>query len=290
MWKEKFRTGIEIIDAQHKELFDKAGVLLAGANDSVDENREKCVSAIRFLESYAVSHFAYEEAYLRSVNYPDYNEHKAQHERFLQSVLGYEQKMIESDFSPKHVKEFTGMLATWLIYHVADVDLRYASYMRGDGRAAQAEAARKHCDMVRASVVSTLNMMAGLDEQSFEFVNVPGADGGGGSVSVEIGLTGDISGYITFVYPVAFIKNLIFALMNYTPDNIGEMEISALFELTNIMSGNICGQISKAENMLCDIKPPVLLDMSIAEPDERVFLETGIGVIETDLVVGYPAA
>ena len=289
MWKEKFRTGIEIIDAQHKELFDKTEVLLKGANDSVDENREKCVSAIRFLENYAASHFAYEEEYLQSVDYPLFDEHKAQHERFLQSVLGYEQKMIESDFCPKHVKEFTGMLATWLIYHVADVDLRYANYIRGDGRESQAAVARKHCDMVRDGVVSTLNMMAGLDEQSFVIVNTPGADVGG-SVSVEVELTADISGYIAFVYPVPFIRNLIFALMNYTPENIGEMEISALFELSNIMSGNICGQISKAENLLCDIKPPVLLDMSLAEPDERIFLETGIGVIETDLVVEYPAA
>jgi len=288
MWKEHFRTGVDIIDDQHKELFDKTGVLLRGVNDSVENNRDLCISTIQFLKDYAISHFAYEEKLLQSVEYADFAEHKTQHEKFLQSVMNYEQKMIETDFGAKYVREFTGMLATWLIYHVADVDVRYVEYMRGVEHSTRA-AARSHKDMVRNGVVTTLNMMAGLEEQSFAFVDIYDADGGD-YVSVEVGLTGDISGYIAYVYPVPFIKNLIYALMSYTPDDIGDMELSALFELTNIISGNICNQMSKAESKLCDIKPPSIADMSIIEPDEKFYLDTGIGVIETDLVVEYLAA
>jgi len=368
MWKESFRTGIDVIDRQHKELFEKTAILLRGANDSVENNRELCISTIRFLENYAVSHFTYEEDYLLSIDYPDFAEHKMQHDKFLQSVVSYEQKMEESDFSAKHVKEFTGMLATWLIYHVADIDLRYAKppkYSGGkDSRASAptataaatttaassatasaasatatsatasaasatatsasasaapapasaasahatsaasdtasaasapatsasaAAAARNHGEMVRDGIISTLNMMAGLEEQSFKDADLFDA-GGDGAVSVDVGITGAASGYMTFVYPVPFIKNLMTSLMNYTPSEIGEMEISALFELTNIIGGNICGQIQKNENRRCDVMPPSLSDISIDEPDERICLETGIGVIKTDLVVDYLAA
>ena len=300
MWKEKFRTGIDIIDAQHKELFDKAGVLLAGAGECVESNRENCIATVLFLKNYSISHFAYEEEFMQSVDYEDFAEHKVQHEKFMQSVLFYEQKMMESDFDQRYVKEFIGMLATWLIYHVSDVDMRYVRHISGDrvgetppesgvAQVSAASGGRRHADMVRSGVSSTLAMMAGLEDDSFSVVDCLDADEGD-SMSIEVGLTGDISGYITYVYPKEFVKNLIFSLMNYMPAEIGELEMSALYELSNIMSGNICGQMSKIENKLCDIKPPTLLDMNAFEPDERIYLNTGIGVIQTDITVDYEAA
>jgi len=289
MWKEKFRTGIDNIDAQHKELFDKTGVLLRGANECVESNRDICISTILFLKGYAINHFSDEEKYLKSVNYPDIDDHIAQHKKFIQSVLDYERRMIETDFSPKVVKEFSGMLATWLIYHVADSDLKYAVNAQKAAQTAGTAAAHNHADMIWNSVVSTLNMMAGLEEQVFSTAGLSDMDCEG-AIPVEVELVGGVSGYVTFVYSVPFIKNLVYALMNYTPDHVGDMEISALFELTNIMSGNICGQISKSINNFCDIKPPSLSEMDITEPDEQVFLNTGIGVIETNLVIEYPAA
>jgi len=367
MWKEKFRIGVSCIDLQHQELFAKTGELLREVNDSVDKHRDTCISTILFLKGYAVKHFADEEKYQKSIRYVNFDEHKKQHEKFIRTVLDHEQKMLAADFDAKSVKAFTGMLVTWLVYHVTDSDQKVGQYKPEAAQAAwsaqaaqavlaaqssqaalsalsspaglssqaarstqsspaglsshavrstqsspaaqstqsaqpsqaamsststqapgglPAEFGHNHSDMVYRGVLDTLNTMADIEQDSIKLVDIceeTFAD----SVAIEVALSGEVTGYMTFVYPVPMIKKLIFALMNYVPDNVGELELSALFELSNIVGENICGRISRAEGFTADTRPPVLINMHDETPDERILLDTGIGVIETDIVLEH---
>jgi hemerythrin len=137
MWKESLCIGVEGIDEQHKALFDKTEELLKNVNSGVDNHKQECIAAILFLKDYAVKHFQDEEAYQKSIDYPEYEEHKELHESFIQTVLSHEKKMAESDFAEKHVKEFTGTLVAWLVYHVSNTDQKIGQYLRENGSSVQ---------------------------------------------------------------------------------------------------------------------------------------------------------
>jgi CheY-specific phosphatase CheX len=107
------------------------------------------------------------------------------------------------------------------------------------------------------------------------------------SLAFETTLTGDVSGYLTFAFPLKFVKNMVYSMMGFTPEAIDELEISALFEVTNIVSGSICGQIAQKSSIYCGMKPPFMTQRLAAQPDERIALDTGKGIVEVDLAITY---
>jgi len=102
-----------------------------------------------------------------------------------------------------------------------------------------------------------------------------------------VGLTGDVSGYIILVFPFIFIENIINSMMGYIPKSMSELEMSALFETSNIICGNICTQISKEKDILCDIHAPHETKRPAVRPDETIAFDTGVGIFEVDIVVSY---
>ena len=281
IWKETLRIGVDSIDEQHIQLFAKTEELMDEVQNNGADSKQKYISILRFLKDYAFNHFADEEAYQKSIGYKDFAEHKKLHEKFLQTVLGQEKKLIASDFAEKDIKELTGMLATWLLYHIADADQTYANES-----AVKAKSYDSHGAIIYGSICDVLNKMAGFDIQAIKKVekhNETFDD----SLVIEVEFSGDISGYIALVYPVMFIKNLIDSMMGFMPEAIEELELSALFEASNIISGTICRQIAAAKGIFCDIGPPSLLQRLQICPQERIALDTGKGIIEVDTEIIY---
>ena len=281
MWKESLRIGIDLIDEQHKILFTKIGELLTEIRDEGADHTQKYMPLIKFLKNYTVQHFSEEETYQQSIGYEGFPEHKKLHEKFISMVLFYEKKAIASDFTDKDVKEFTAMLLSWLLYHVADADQKIGKAVK------PAETPRGHNEIVCGSVYDVLHKMAGFDDRLMKQVNTH-SETFDESLVVEVELTGDISGYLTYVYPYAFIKNLVYAIMNFIPEAIGDLEISTFFEVSNIISGTICRQIAKQKKIVCDIKPPFITQRLEVEPDEKISVDTGQGIMEVDLAITYP--
>jgi len=289
MWKDSLCTGVEIIDTQHKELFKKTEELMKAVNSTGADSKEKCISTVLFLKDYAVRHFKDEEAYQQSISYPDFPAHKKLHEKFIGTVLSHEKKMVESDFSDKDVKEFIGMLVAWLLYHVADSDQKVGKAAAAGAdvvAAAPAVRTQSHSEIVANSICDVLNKMAGLNRQSMARVKEL-ADDPEGEITIEMTLEGDVSGYIALAYPIPFIKNLILEMMNFTPDDIYELEMSALFETSGIIVDTICQHIAKEKSIVCHASPPFVTERLDIHPDERIALDTGIGFMEADIVINY---
>jgi len=122
MWKEEFRMGNDVVDEQHKTLFEKATDLEGSINAGFDEKKASIIETIIFLKNYALKHFTDEEEFAKSVNYSGFNEHQAQHKAFIQTVLAHEKEMKESDFSEPSVKKFSQTLKLWLLFHVTNSD------------------------------------------------------------------------------------------------------------------------------------------------------------------------
>ncbi|MCL2226230.1 MAG: bacteriohemerythrin [Oscillospiraceae bacterium] len=281
MWKESLRIGVEKIDNQHKKLFEKIGELIKEVRSGGVVDKQKCISVIIFLKDYTISHFADEEAYLNSIKYPELATHKKLHERFIQTVTQHTKIMKDSDFAKSDVMVFVGVLGAWLLYHVSDADRRYVLTSRERGRKYV-----KYKDMVLFSVGDVLEKMAGLKASSMNVVADYSEDFED-SVSVKIEFTDGAIGYTNITYPVSLVKSIISDTLNYMPETIGELEMSATFEVSNIIGGLVCRQITASSGVFCDIKPPVVSKRSVLPSDERVAIDTGKGIVEVAVAVSF---
>ncbi|MDR1703644.1 MAG: bacteriohemerythrin [Clostridiales bacterium] len=275
MWKDSYRIGVDTVDEQHKALFDATEKLLSNLRNHQDTRKQECMSAIAFLKDYAVRHFADEEAYQVSIGYKDYAAHKKLHEDFVQTVLSHEEKMTKTDFDLRSIKEFTGMLVTWLTYHVAGID----QSITGEKTFAE-KTFGTQLDNFHYSVRDVLQKLARVDADAIKATD-KSDDDFSESISVEIEFTGDASGHVTYVYTKEFTKNVIYAMMQFVPDTVDELVYSALFEVSNIISGTVCTQMGRA-GIFSDIKPPILSARPTVNLKERLVLDTGMGIIEID--------
>ena len=280
MWRESLCIGVDFIDEQHRELFRNIEELLKETHEDSTDHQQNCSSIMSFLRDYFVTHFADEEAYQQSIGYKDFVAHKELHKKFIETILRHEKKMVETGFANKWVKEFIGMLVAWLIYHVSYEDQKIIKEEE------QIKALHSHCEIICHSVCDVLSNMAGISAQSIEKPGSPD-ENFEDTVDIQVTLAGDISGYIVLVYPQTFVKSLIYALMNFTMEEIDELVISAMFETSNIISGAICGRIAEEKGIICDIEPPFRTQRSTILPDERVTLDTQEGIVEVDLAIEY---
>lgn len=122
LWKEEYRVGIDIIDRQHYELFEKIGKLLEIARNGDEEsNRKECMELIDFLINYTIVHFETEQKLQLERNYVSYAQHVRIHEGFTNTVLEYKE-LLSNEFSAKTLKNFIGTLLAWLVNHVCICD------------------------------------------------------------------------------------------------------------------------------------------------------------------------
>lgn len=131
-WSDDYLTGIDKIDAQHKGFFDAAHTLY---DRILNCEGEKVVEeGVEFLRSYAHEHFQTEEAFMAKHGYPDLDRHKGLHTRFFEAL-----DMLVDDlkvFGPsQHLADRALEVSQdWLIYHIAEEDSRYASYVKDRAR------------------------------------------------------------------------------------------------------------------------------------------------------------
>jgi hemerythrin len=112
-WSDDYALGIEIIDNQHKKIFDTLNKLY---DSFVNGDGEKKYSrSIERLLSISAHHFSTEETLMRDTGYGDYFDHLQEHKLFtwqvsqLQDIVGTAQK--------EHTKELMEYLSNWIINH-----------------------------------------------------------------------------------------------------------------------------------------------------------------------------
>jgi hemerythrin len=127
VWDNKYATGIPLIDSQHKELFSLTNELFHACMNEEEmldtvfkETMERMVDYVRF-------HFSEEQVVLQRINYPDYHEHKKQHDTLVMEIL---ETVKEYNYGKKLVpNQFVRILRDWILSHIAHYDKLYASYI-----------------------------------------------------------------------------------------------------------------------------------------------------------------
>ncbi len=125
-------TGVDEIDAQHRELFARVGALLVASR--TQRSREEVVRLLEYLGSYVVDHFAAEERIMEAAGYPRLGGHRAEHLQFVKelSILRHELKTE----GPTHlfVIRVGNRVTEWLREHIYRTDKLLGEWLRAHRR------------------------------------------------------------------------------------------------------------------------------------------------------------
>jgi len=128
-WKDDYSVGIESIDRQHKKLINLINMLQTSVDYSTGEEFEQeCLAAV---VDYTKTHFVYEEGLMSKYGYPDFEAHKAQHQKMIDKVndilAAYE------EHPERAMKDALDFLKQWLIRHINGTDKQYSEFLLSKG-------------------------------------------------------------------------------------------------------------------------------------------------------------
>ena len=133
LWDEKYATGIDEIDDQHKQLVILTNELYQAC---LDRNAvgPAFKGAMGRMVEYVRYHFTAEQELLKQMNYPNYKEHAVQHNELIKHIIGASNDYVQGKRFVAN--KFVITLKDWVFGHIAYYDKIYVSYFGGQARKA----------------------------------------------------------------------------------------------------------------------------------------------------------
>jgi hemerythrin len=124
-WNADLSTGHEFIDDDHKKMIGLINALYSAIESKKD--KEIIGKVLDNLIIYYRVHFKREENEMLRVNYPEYTEHEAEHEKFIQEVNQLKKSLDKGvPVSGTYVGK---MLSDWLRNHIVKIDTKLAKVL-----------------------------------------------------------------------------------------------------------------------------------------------------------------
>lgn len=120
-WNKNYSVGVKQFDNEHKRLIS----IINNLNQAMMEGKAKNIleDIVEELIEYTATHFKNEEGFLKSHNYPDFDNHKLVHDKFVEKVLDIQEKIEEG--TQNISIEIIDFLKDWLIKHIMGTDKKY---------------------------------------------------------------------------------------------------------------------------------------------------------------------
>jgi hemerythrin len=120
--KDEFKTGIEIIDNEHKMLFEIADKIYnLSKNEFIIDKYDRIVNLIEELKGYAALHFRDEEAYMESINYKKMFTQKVDHDNFIKKLNQIDLNDLDAN-QEDYILELLDFINDWLVNHILEKD------------------------------------------------------------------------------------------------------------------------------------------------------------------------
>ena len=127
-WSELFAVGIDLIDNQHYELVNLTNQLYQACMTRDEELGTLFKDSLHRMVEYVRFHFSAELELLARIKYPNYQEHKQQHDQLVKQIL---EAAKEFEGGKKFVpNNFVRTLKDWVFGHIAICDQQYAAYVK----------------------------------------------------------------------------------------------------------------------------------------------------------------
>ena len=126
VWSNKYATGIEIIDHQHKQLVTLTNELYTACLARDDALQSAFKKAMGRMVEYVCFHFNAENKLLSTIDYPDCKNHKKMHDTLIQKILDTVKEYNDGKmFVPNN---FVRTLVEWILSHIGFYDRQYAEF------------------------------------------------------------------------------------------------------------------------------------------------------------------
>lgn len=133
-WKEELELGIPSIDNQHKELISIANRIhgMTERNGSTTCSVNEIILVIDELKNYTEYHFQVEEELFIRFNYPEYDQHKKEHDSFRNYITTFQVNTAAENHQDK-INELLVSVVKWIMNHIISSDYWYKDYLIGLG-------------------------------------------------------------------------------------------------------------------------------------------------------------
>jgi len=122
VWKNDYSIGVELIDVQHKHLFEIGNSAYELLKSDLSINKyDKIVQIIEDLRQYTKFHFLTEEEYMLKIGYPDYLDQKAEHDSFVKKIDLVILNNIDKN-QEKYLEEILSFIFDWILSHILQKD------------------------------------------------------------------------------------------------------------------------------------------------------------------------
>ena len=128
-WDASYSVNVKRCDADHQKLFYLINTLHGAMK--AGQARTIIAGIVHELEGYTQTHFLAEEALLQRVRYPNLDDHRLQHQKFVAHV-----KQFRDDLEAGGTANSIAVLAflkDWLANHIKQADKRYSEYVNSQG-------------------------------------------------------------------------------------------------------------------------------------------------------------
>lgn len=126
-WDEKLATGIEKIDNQHREIFNRVGEIFL-LNTQCD--KAKIQESLVFLLDYVKKHFSDEEKAMLDSGYVDIDTHRKQHNYFADGVFKINQEIQKENVNENSLDGLKLLVIEWLARHISEDDKAFVEYLK----------------------------------------------------------------------------------------------------------------------------------------------------------------
>jgi len=119
LWNDDYCTGHDIIDSEHKRLFEIAGQIFAINNPLKDIAAIK--KLVQQLYDYMRTHFEHEEGYMAHIVYSDAGNHREKHAEIISemnNILKFSKNFIQIE------NRLVALMKKWLLDHILKEDLK----------------------------------------------------------------------------------------------------------------------------------------------------------------------
>ena len=131
-WSDSYLVGIEELDIEHKELINRLNQLHKKFYRR-HSDRSSFESYLKDIQDRIHTHFIMEEAMMRDSAYPDFVQHKKEHDAFLQVIDNLVRKYrTNPGYSFENVVE--DILRQWIGNHIAASDHKLGIHLIRDQR------------------------------------------------------------------------------------------------------------------------------------------------------------
>ena len=122
VFTDKFKTGIPMIDEEHKTLFDIIGKIYKAIDvELVHDKFDLILDILDELKEYTSVHFADEENYMKEIGYEGLAQQQILHEKFVETLNEVNLDEVD-DNQVEYLSEVLNFLQNWLINHILKVD------------------------------------------------------------------------------------------------------------------------------------------------------------------------